>query len=71
VTDGQIREELLQVLHAVRDGQPDHAAIAESSGIDQDRVYRRFYRLEQIAARVARRVVAEPTPRTKERCHAG
>lgn len=69
MADSQIREELLQVFRAVRDARPDYAAIAEWSGIDQDRVYRRFYRLEALAARVAQRLLAELNPMT-ERCHA-
>lgn len=69
---GQIREELQRVCRTIRTANAvDYAGIAASTGLDQGLVYRRFYRLEALALRAARRVVAPATVTESERCHAG
>jgi hypothetical protein len=58
VTDRKMRAELEAVLIAVYGGN-DYAQIAEATGLAQDVVYRRFYKLgamaEQVAARLRER----------------
>ena len=75
VEDSQVRGELLQLFRAVEQAPPDYAGLVVSSGIPADRIYRRFYRLEKLAARVARRLLGGPNSgatvlEAEVKCHA-